>query len=275
MKKFILSIFIIISMSLSMALDYPNAYVNSILPSVYKIAIKTPKFKGISYKQFTRLIKSGNCEVVIHLYELAPESQRVKVLMEVARERNVISVTDSLTAEKILRDYEKYFNSLRDKGVPYASRKIDFYREYLAKRISDGEKFTVQDIQRETSQLINGGLFNTSHPVTGILYNEKGFPIFESVYETSLPKELLLAKDYEQFQYATKQLAKQIEADLNSAKKFSPEQIEQIKAGYKPTGYTWHHHEDTGRMQLVETAIHQGTPHRGGKSIWGGGSANR
>lgn len=44
-------------------------------------------------------------------------------------------------------------------------------------------------------------------------------------------------------------------------------------AGYTetPKGFTWHHHEDLGRMQLVETKVHRqrGLDHHGGSSIWG------
>jgi RHS repeat-associated protein len=41
-------------------------------------------------------------------------------------------------------------------------------------------------------------------------------------------------------------------------------------AGYKstPAGYTWHHHEDLGRMQLVRTDVHAAASHSGGRSIW-------
>jgi hypothetical protein len=37
-------------------------------------------------------------------------------------------------------------------------------------------------------------------------------------------------------------------------------------AGYNqtPNGYTWHHHQTTGRMQLVESKVHMKTGHTGG-----------
>lgn len=38
-----------------------------------------------------------------------------------------------------------------------------------------------------------------------------------------------------------------------------------------PDGLTWHHHQDTGRMQLVEYGEHAAHRHTGGMSIWGGG----
>jgi DNase/tRNase domain of colicin-like bacteriocin/Pretoxin HINT domain len=36
-----------------------------------------------------------------------------------------------------------------------------------------------------------------------------------------------------------------------------------------PPGYTWHHNEDVGRMQLVKSEIHRDAKHHGGESIWG------
>ncbi|MDX2248301.1 MAG: HNH endonuclease [Bacteroidia bacterium] len=41
-------------------------------------------------------------------------------------------------------------------------------------------------------------------------------------------------------------------------------------AGYEstPEGYTWHHHHDYGRMQLVEDEVHSKTGHTGGFSLW-------
>ncbi|RDE99465.1 hypothetical protein DPV99_11955 [Aggregatibacter aphrophilus] len=38
-----------------------------------------------------------------------------------------------------------------------------------------------------------------------------------------------------------------------------------IKAGKeKIPGFTWHHHQDTGRMQLIDQDIHKKTGHIGG-----------
>lgn len=35
-----------------------------------------------------------------------------------------------------------------------------------------------------------------------------------------------------------------------------------------PEGYTWHHHEDLGKMQLVRTDVHRGFAHNGGVAVW-------
>ncbi|WP_211564815.1 HNH endonuclease [Marinomonas gallaica] len=42
--------------------------------------------------------------------------------------------------------------------------------------------------------------------------------------------------------------------------------------GKAPPDLTWHHHQDTGRLQLLSRDEHQAfVPHTGGMSIWGGG----
>jgi hypothetical protein len=35
-----------------------------------------------------------------------------------------------------------------------------------------------------------------------------------------------------------------------------------------PAGYTWHHHEDMGKMILVQSPVHRGFAHNGGVSVW-------
>lgn len=45
---------------------------------------------------------------------------------------------------------------------------------------------------------------------------------------------------------------------------------EQI-GGARP-GHTWHHHQDPGRMQLVEFGVHNATNHVGGRQVWTTGS---
>lgn len=61
--------------------------------------------------------------------------------------------------------------------------------------------------------------------------------------------------------------------------KCNEDDLEDIQAaleiGETPYGYTWHHTETPGRMQLVPSVIHDAARHRGGQSIWGGGNQNR
>ena len=44
-----------------------------------------------------------------------------------------------------------------------------------------------------------------------------------------------------------------------------------LRGTAKPAGYTWHHHQTKGRMDLIKTTVHRAFAHRGGFSIWGKG----
>ena len=65
------------------------------------------------------------------------------------------------------------------------------------------------------------------------------------------------------------------QSDLSDDEEFTPEELADIEDGYTPEGYTWHHNEEIGKMQLVDTDIHSQTRHTGGRNIWGGGTENR
>ena len=53
---------------------------------------------------------------------------------------------------------------------------------------------------------------------------------------------------------ATKDLAEAIRKGQVRSSSFNPKQLKAIEKGEsKIPGYTWHHHQDTGRMQLVGT----------------------
>ena len=133
----------------------------------------------------------------------------------------------------------------------------------------------------------NESLEGDRHPITGVPFERKTvedsdgnevtgvFPEFDSDFDAQLPEDLYEASDKEQFAECNKQLKEAVEKDPELAKRFTPEQLEQIKNGDTPDGHTWHHNEEKGKMQLVDSDIHAKTGHTGGKTIWGGGNENR
>ena len=133
----------------------------------------------------------------------------------------------------------------------------------------------------------NESLDGDRHPITGVPFERKTvedadgnevtgvFPVFDSEFDAQLPDELLQSSDREQFDECNKQLKEAVENDPELAAKFTPEQLEQIMNGETPDGYTWHHNEEKGKMQLVDADTHAQTGHTGGKTIWGGGNGNR
>lgn len=134
---------------------------------------------------------------------------------------------------------------------------------------------------------INDGLAGQNHPETGVPYVEKEvvtdtgekvkgvFPQFESKVDIQLPDDLQQTPDRTQFAECNKQLQEKVANDPELRSQFTEDQLADIEDGYTPEGYTWHHNEEIGKMQLVDTDIHSQTRHTGGRNIWGGGTENR
>lgn len=100
------------------------------------------------------------------------------------------------------------------------------------------------------------------------------FPVFDSVYDTQLPEDILQADNGEQFAKCNEALKESVDKNPELAVQFTDEQLEDIRNGDTPEGYVWHHNEEAGLMQLVKVGDHNvaqgGAPHTGGKALWGG-----
>ncbi|RBJ77479.1 hypothetical protein C3L29_030835 [Pseudomonas sp. MWU12-2534b] len=120
----------------------------------------------------------------------------------------------------------------------------------------------------------NVNLAGKRHPVTGIVFDKKGFPIFDDIaaFDTRISIKDFKAASYEgQMKLATKDLWGAIQSGQVKDVKFTDKQLRQIESGAKKIdGYTWHHHQDSGRMQLVPALVHSKTGHIGGDAMGGG-----
>jgi hypothetical protein len=74
---------------------------------------------------------------------------------------------------------------------------------------------------------------------------------------------------------ATLLLNEAIKNNPSIANQYNERQLQQISEGIKPTGYTWHHHQEEGVLQLVDSTVHGRTGHTGGQTIWTGENKNR
>ena len=90
-----------------------------------------------------------------------------------------------------------------------------------------------------------------------------------------MPKELLTASDTVQKNHCISELQKAIGSNPELKEKFSSRQLDQIAKGKTPGGFTWHHNEEVGKMELVSEKDHAAANHTGGRAIWGGGSDKR
>ncbi|EDY52439.1 YD repeat-containing protein [Streptomyces clavuligerus] len=90
----------------------------------------------------------------------------------------------------------------------------------------------------------NGKLAGSVHPNTGVPFDAQGFPDFSAWRHPQVPDVRIQLTGSRSRDF---RLANQA-AGLPST----------------PTGYTWHHHQDRGLMQLIDRQVHADTGHTGG-----------
>ncbi|THE11944.1 HNH endonuclease [Bacillus timonensis] len=146
----------------------------------------------------------------------------------------------------------------------------------------------VDMVDAEEISTRNDALAGSFHPETNIPFMEKTvevpdgpitgtFPVFESVYDVQLQEEMYLQSDSVHFTYANVELYEAIESNSTLAQELglNSADIEQLAQGNTPEGYTWHHSEEAGVLQLVDEETHHNTGHTGGRELWGGGAEYR
>lgn len=144
-------------------------------------------------------------------------------------------------------------------------------------------------VEGEELETRNDHLNGYEHPETGVPFVDKvvelpngqvvegTFPVFDSNFNVVIAEELYLESDDVHFGLANDTLYQAITEDTNLANELGLAQadIQALANGQTPAGYTWHHNEEVGVLQLVNEETHDQTGHTGGRSIWGGGSDHR
>jgi hypothetical protein len=131
--------------------------------------------------------------------------------------------------------------------------------------------------------VVDGKVTSASGQVTR--FDDDGFPIFNSRFDLVLDSAHYGSGDgAAHFEAANRQLHEAIveNPSLVDEMGLNDEQLAHIwpdangrYSANSPPDLTWHHHQDTGRMQLVERVDHDAVGHTGGMSIWGGGRPPR
>jgi hypothetical protein len=117
----------------------------------------------------------------------------------------------------------------------------------------------------------NSYLAGKPHPITGIPFDKNGFPVFDKIakHDVKITGDLGKMTSEQHMEAATRQLKADIAAGKVDKKLFNRTQLAKIEEGVrKIPGYTWHHHQHTGRMQLVDEIVHAKTGHDGGMKFW-------
>jgi hypothetical protein len=145
----------------------------------------------------------------------------------------------------------------------------------------------IVDSEDHSVETINADLEGTTHEETGVPFEKDTvtlpngeivsgiYPDFDEEYSMHISESMYLLSDDVQFSEANEQLSFEIQQNSELRAQFTPEQMAQIQAGETPDGYVWHHHQEPGRLELVNEQTHAQTGHSGGRSLWGGGSEYR
>ncbi|TSI10726.1 HNH endonuclease [Lysinibacillus sp. BW-2-10] len=142
----------------------------------------------------------------------------------------------------------------------------------------------VDAVEAEDLETRNDHLAGDVHPETGVPFVEKTingqvgiYPVFESQFNVIIAEQLYFESDHVHFSVANDTLYEAIVENPNLASDLGLSQldVQALANGQTPDGFTWHHNEEPGVIQLVDEETHQQTGHTGGREIWGGGSANR
>lgn len=119
----------------------------------------------------------------------------------------------------------------------------------LFKKASD----ETYEIARDSIIPRNSALAGKLHSKTQVPFDSQGCPEFSA------------------YLYV-KKMEKNVDVNIGvlTGNRAHDDALANVAAGFDktPDGYTWHHHQDLGRMQLVETEIHKKTGHTGGHSIY-------
>lgn len=149
---------------------------------------------------------------------------------------------------------------------PYAARDME---SHLVNRYG-AENVTSTTLPKTNEK--NVKLAGQKHPVTEVVYDHRGFPIMDSkcIFDTMIPANIAnIEKAEKHMKAATLNLKNQIELGKISRSIFSDKQLKQIMKGKDQIDeLTWHHHQDRGRMQLIDRKLHETTGHIGGMGLW-------
>lgn len=173
------------------------------------------------------------------------------------------------------------FQEVEESDTPETS--LEGPDEALSKELDEVYQGYLEEAEKDVESIRcrNQALEGLTHPETGVTFQRREIevdgkrlevvvPEFESKFEAQLPPELYKASYGEQFRACDMQLQEAVAKYPELRDRFDLIQLEQIEDGEMPDGYTWHHDAEEGRMQLVDTEIHQKTAHTGGRSFWGG-----
>ncbi len=157
-------------------------------------------------------------------------------------------------------------SDLKEKDLNNKKELTLYLREYLENNPKEKKIFSKKQLEE---------IQNNAEEIRNLKWDkdENGNIVLKTqdlFFTTQLDKKHYLADDKVQFKECTKNLKKMLEEGVIAKDLFTKSQLDDI---YKenPTikNLTWHHHQISGRMELVNADTHNLTGHLGGNALWG------
>jgi hypothetical protein len=164
-------------------------------------------------------------------------------------------------------------------GSKYRLTSIESWRK--PRFTEDGRIQSFKDTRNPPRLIENKGRDRAGKTVTDgsstLHFDRDGFPEFKTKFELLLDDVHIGSGNARaHLRACNERLFRAIEKDSSLAKELglSRDAVDELlhSPPTPPAGYTWHHHQDVGRMQLVPLSEHAlSISHTGGMAIWGGG----
>lgn len=242
-----------------------------------------PWFKNLKYLKLLKHVSPDEISNIRkklarseHSDDLKNEVDNAKKAIKKEKERGDLSKKEKEEIKELEKELNELTKELEEWKPSIKDKKI---RTYTKKTQSGNTRRYMRATDGREVKLKMGHMAGKKHPVTGVPYDSNGFPDFKNYKvgpDLNIDESIFLKNDFTQFKGATKQLKTAINKDPKLKKKFNKEQLEAIdNEEDRIPGFTWHHHQEPGKMQLVPTEIHSKTGHTGGRDIWGGGKEKR
>ena len=199
----------------------------------------------------------------IHVCQDAFNALRTKFGYKLDELKQRLSQARDILEEYLSADFSSDSNAL----AKHQSQKF----EYAKLQYKMG-KCSLEDVNKVYIEKIKTKKTRKSQKTEelGVKISEYGLPIFPSEFEVQLDLDQIDKTRQTHFYYVNKTLKDAIEKDENLKSKFSDRQLGQISIGKTPEGYTWHHdgNPPIGRLQLLDSEMHDAIRHDGGYSLW-------
>lgn len=208
---------------------------------------------------------------------LQPDMELIKTQsLEAVKQSNIEKTQSNIEKTQVSVKENDEFRELTDKDKQYLRENTNLSETAI-------ENIRVDADGKYHLKCRNEELAGRNHETTGVKYVEKTItvdgieiivvvPEFTAVFECKISEELWKKGDREIFKNCIEQLRDYLKAHPEMKSQFNEQQLDQIMNG-EPyiKGYTWHHSEIPGKMQLVENRTHALSGHTGGNLIWCGG----